>query len=251
MRTWLDGDLDDLLLVGRTLQQRIPKSYPRDNQKRLAQSFAHLMFQGKTKAALRLLTDQAKGGVLRLSNPVDEQRTVRDILTEKPPSGQPAHPDSIIKDNPPDVHPVLFESIDASMIRSAALKTTGAAGLSGLDALSWRRLCTSFKSASLDLCHALASVTKCLCTNLVKPSAIASLACHLIALDKNPGVRLIGIGDTARRIIAKVILTITRQDIQEAAGSLPTALVRSLVSKRQFMLLIRFSNKKKLKPFCL
>ena len=47
LRTWLDGDLDDLLLEGRTLHQRIPKSYPRDNQKRLAQSFAILMFQGE------------------------------------------------------------------------------------------------------------------------------------------------------------------------------------------------------------
>ena len=45
------------------------------------------------------------------------------------------------------------------------------------------------------------------------------MASRLIALDKNPGVRPIGIGDTARRIIAKAILNITRQDVQEAAGS--------------------------------
>ena len=60
-----------------------------------------------------------------------------------------------------------------------------------------------------------------LCTNFVDPSTIAPfLACRLIALNKNPGVRPIGIGDTARRIIAKAILTVTRLDIQEAAGSL-------------------------------
>lgn len=46
------------------------------------------------------------------------------------------------------------------------------------------------------------------------------MASRLIALDKNPGVRPIGIGDTARRIIAKAILNICRQDIQGAAGSL-------------------------------
>ena len=40
-----------------------------------------------------------------------------------------------------------------------------------------------------------------------------------IALNKNPGVRPISIGDTARRIIAKAILNIIRQDVQEAAGS--------------------------------
>ena len=45
------------------------------------------------------------------------------------------------------------------------------------------------------------------------------LACRVIALDKCPGVRPIGIGDTARCIIAKGVLEITRLDIQDAAGS--------------------------------
>ena len=106
-------------------------------------------------------------------------------------------------------------------IRSAALHTTAAVGPSGLDALGWRRLCTSFKSASLEPCHFLALVTKCLCTELVDAATITPLmASHLIALSKNPGVHPIGIGDTARHIIAKAILNITRQDVQEAAGSI-------------------------------
>ena len=43
--------------------------------------------------------------------------------------------------------------------------------------------------------------------------------CRLIALDKNPGVRPIGICEVVRRIIAKAILSITRVDIEDAAGS--------------------------------
>ncbi len=115
----------------------------------------------------------------------------------------------------------MFEQIDASLIRTTALRTTGSAGPSGLDAACWRRLCTSFKAASNDLCHSLAASAKRLCTDMVDPIATAPLlACRLIALNKCPGVRPIGIGDTSRRIIAKAILTITKGDIQEATGSI-------------------------------
>ena len=44
------------------------------------------------------------------------------------------------------------------------------------------------------------------------------LACRLIALDKHPGVRPIGIEDTARRIIAKAILFIARPDVQATSS---------------------------------
>ena len=46
--------------------------------------------------------------------------------------------DTVITPNTP--LSLIFESLDATMIRSAALKVTGAAGPSGLDAYEWRRL---------------------------------------------------------------------------------------------------------------
>ena len=107
------------------------------------------------------------------------------------------------------------------LIRSTALRTSGAAGPSGLDAHAWRRLCTVFKASSSSLCHSLANVTKRLCTTHVDPEAMSPLlANRLIALDKCPGVRPIDIGDTARRIIAKAALTIAKYDIMDAAGAL-------------------------------
>ena len=120
---------------------------------------------------------------------------------------------------PPEIHPIIFDSIDARLIRSAALKTSGAAGPSCLDAHAWRRLCTTFKSAST-LCQSLAEIAKRLCTSFVDPQGLAPLlASRLIALDKCPGVHPISIGDTARRIITKAVLVVARGDIQEAAGS--------------------------------
>ena len=46
------------------------------------------------------------------------------------------------------------------------------------------------------------------------------VACRLIALDKNPGVRPIDNGETVHCLIAKATLSDIRDDIQSAAGPL-------------------------------
>ena len=48
----------------------------------------------------------------------------------------------------------------------------------------------------------------------------ALVACRLIALNKCPGVRPIGIGEVVRRILGKVILASIGKEIQDAAGAL-------------------------------
>ena len=117
-------------------------------------------------------------------------------------------------------HPVLFDQLDGEAIRTAALRIEGAAGPSGVDANGWRRLCISFKSASSELCNSLALLARRICTTYVDPQGLAPLlASRLIALDKCPGVRPIGVGETVRRIISKAILSIIGPDIQETAGA--------------------------------
>ena len=46
------------------------------------------------------------------------------------------------------------------------------------------------------------------------------MACRLIPLNKNPGLRPIGIGECLRRIIENAVLTILRDEIIQQAGSL-------------------------------
>ena len=59
---------------------------------------------------------------------------------------------------------------------------------------------------------------------MVDPSSIEALtACCLIPLNKNPGIRPIGIGEVLRRIIGKSISWVLRDEIQEAAGPLQVA----------------------------
>ena len=45
-------------------------------------------------------------------------------------------------------------------------------------------------------------------------------ACRLIALDKMPGVRPIGVGEVAKRIIGKAILKVIKEDIRRVVGPL-------------------------------
>ena len=44
------------------------------------------------------------------------------------------------------------------------------------------------------------------------------MASRLVALDKYPGVRLIGIGETLRRLIGKAVGMVTRYDVEEVYG---------------------------------
>ena len=134
--------------------------------------------------------------------------TIRVVLISKPPSAQPAHQDTciILLEEPSNPHSFIFEFLDSSIIQSAALKVTGAAGPSGLDPHQWRCLCTSHKSASRDLYVSVASVARRICSLSVASNNIAPLlAYHLIALNKHPLVRPIGIGDTGCKIIAKAV----------------------------------------------
>jgi hypothetical protein len=64
-------------------------------------------------------------------------------------------------------------------------------------------------------------VARKICSTYVDPEPLKPLnACRLVALDKCPGVRPIGIGEVPRRIIAKAILSVVSEDIQQVAGVL-------------------------------
>ena len=88
-----------------------------------------------------------------------------------------------------------------------------------VDAHAWCRVCSLFKSASVSLCNALAGIASHLCTSIVHSEGISALvARQLIPPSKNPGVRLVGIGEVPRHIIAKCILKVVGNDVQETTG---------------------------------
>ena len=100
----------------------------------------------------------------------------------------------------------------------------GTSGPSKFDANDWTRILATkiYASEGHDLSDAIARMARLLCTEDVNdPDSIsAAMACRLIPLDKNPGLRPIGIGEILRRLIGKAITRVFRSDIDTAAGSL-------------------------------
>ena len=201
-------------MEGQTIQSRLPRfSAKKQNVDNLARSFRILMAEGNVNGALRLLSEN-KSGVLQLNE------GTKALLKEKHPTAEPLHEDLLMNGEIRPVQAVIFDEIDAELIRSMALKTKGAAGPSNLDAISWRRILCSrdFDSEGLDLCRAIAEFTKSMCRSKVLDlgSLEAYLSCSLIPLDKNPGLRPIGIGEVLRRIVGKSITNVLKKDLTDS-----------------------------------
>ena len=179
LKLWSKGSINELILEGRTIQQQLTSKNRNSatSESQTSRAFAKLMMEGKVRAALRLISKTDANGSLSLN---DE---IRDSLRKKHPTKQPPVPSAIIESNEPPKEPhfILFEQIDGQLIRETALRTEGAAGPSGLDAAAWKRLCSSFGSTSVELCDAIASVTRRICTSYVDPNGLSALvACRLI-----------------------------------------------------------------------
>ena len=71
---------------------------------------------------------------VRSFNGDTEMTTVHRVLLDKHPLGRPPHPSTLMDSTPHPMNPIIFDGLNADTIRSALLRTAGAAGPSGIDA---------------------------------------------------------------------------------------------------------------------
>ena len=72
---------------------------------------------------------------------------------------------------------------------------------------------------SASLRESIALLARTLANTVVSWSDIRALmACHLVALDKCPGVRQIEIGETLQRILGKAVALVPKSDIEDVCG---------------------------------
>ena len=183
------------------------------------------MQKGNINAALnnKLLTNSMGHGILLL-----DQKTISELVL-KHPQKSCASEDILINGPTEKIHPVQFESIIEELIRRAAIKTKGGSGPSGMDADGWRRIPASnrFGTANSDPRKLFGNVVKKLCTDLIETQTIeALLSCRLILLDKNPGLRPIGVGEVLRRTYRIVIVSVLKNDVIDCTGSLQVCACR-------------------------
>ena len=210
---WKRGDIHLLTASAKTIQERLQRPSRSVDPAKIARTFARMMFTCRTADAPKLLDDQAEGGrVLPLT------RSLQKTLRELHPDPGEVDDEALLKGDLPKANPIIYEDITPSLIETAALRTKGSHGPSGGDATHWKRMVLSFGKQSARLREAMAGFGKRICTDMEPTVLEAFLANRLVALDKCPGVRPVGIGESPRRIIGKGIAMILKMDIEKAAG---------------------------------
>ena len=217
---WRAGNLKELLSEGRAIQNRFSKKKKKSRQSKQQSRFISLMEQGKVSAALRCIGSQE-------TSVLDVTPEVLNELKDKHPEAKTAASESLYQGPVPQkvVEAVIFENIDANAIHKAAKKVNGAAGPSGGDASLWHRLLCSkqFKKKPADLCQALAVLSRKLNTETISPQHLRGfVAGRLIPLDKQPGVRPIGIGEIPRRIVSSATVSLLNPGLVAATAPLQT-----------------------------
>ena len=201
LQLWKDRNIKDLLLESITINSRKASNAGTINEVDLSRRFSQLMMEGKINPALRLLEQGAFSKILPLTDETMQ------CLHQKHPIASPIYEEKLLQGPIKYISPVIYDNINAALIRKCAVRTNGASGPSGLDADCWKKMIGggSFGAVSDDLCHAIALMARQLCIDELKdPGSISAIsACRLIPLDKCPGLRPIGIGEVIRRIMGK------------------------------------------------
>ncbi|XP_068684892.1 uncharacterized protein [Montipora foliosa] len=214
---WRQGDLSQLLSEVRFIQRKFKSSKKARTVEDLSKVFAKLVMQGKLSAALKLLENESSSGLLDLSPAVLQG------LKDKHPEAAEIAEESLLHGPINSIPPGVFDLIDEEMIFKSASRTKGSAGPSGMDSEIYKRILCSknFKNEGKMLREELAIFTRQLLTKSYHPSLLeAYTSCRLIPLDKDPGIRPIGVGEVLRRIIGKTVSVFLKEDIKDAAGPL-------------------------------
>lgn len=189
--------IDDLIVAESQLGVAGPKN---QEDEHLFRAYNARVIAGHLRAACRNITSREGGGVLspddvctKIGIPVLEA-----LRAKHPPLRDPASVGSEggafePYDRAPT--PVPFV-VTADVVEDVASRLSGSAGPGGTDAVKLRNWLLRYGGSSAALRSELAALTTWIANSNPPWAAYRALmACRLVALDKQPGVRPVGIGE--------------------------------------------------------
>ena len=141
---WINWGIDSLFLEAKAIQERMSRTKAKRSVDEYKECDKY-MSTGKLSNAIRSLTEEAKAGVLSLTEKVDRKR-VLDVLREQHPKPCKANLNYVVSNEHPKklpYHQSLFEKLITSVVRKSAKKTHGSHGPSGHVANEWQWLLIS------------------------------------------------------------------------------------------------------------
>ena len=121
-----------------------------------------------------------------------------------PPVENPTYAAFKVYEDVPETVTLYFTEDDVTWV---ALNLSGAAGALGAEAMELRNWLLRFGCASEEIRVVVAILSDWMANSSPPWTAYRALmACCLVALDKRPGVRPMGIVETLRRALAKLVM---------------------------------------------
>ena len=142
-----------------------------------------------------------------------------EVLHAKHPDARP--PSAACLDAYPGKLPEMVPvDITDNVVSAVAGHLLGGAGPGGTDSIILQHWLLQFGAASGELRLIVAEVGDWLSNGRPPWDAYRALMSgRLIALDKSPGIRPVGIGETWRRLLAKCLLQVSGQEAEAACGT--------------------------------
>ena len=194
-------------------------------EEKTARSFNSTVLDGNLRAAVRRLTAREGGGVMSPSDRCTKTgEKVLDVLQSKHPDRRVPnldHEDNLAfedYDRVPEPVPVQCDPFE---IEKIARKLNGAAGVDSVDAAHAKVYLTGYGRASAELREVMVDWAEWLANEMPDWAAYRGLTTRrLLALDKEPGTRPVGIGSIWLRYIAKLLLAETAAEAKSECGCL-------------------------------
>jgi hypothetical protein len=195
-----------------------------EDEEVIARKYNSMVLDGKLRAAVRFATDRGGGGVLLPTDSCTKTgKLVMEVLESQ-------HPDTRIP-NLEDLHCIAFKQYDqvpvaiptdctSDDLENLTVHMSGGAGPSSFDSVMLRNCLLWYGRASSKLREEIIAWVDWMSNSSPPwPAYHAPMGKRLVALDKEPGVRPVAIGEIWQRCIAKGNLKSSGAEAKRACGS--------------------------------